>query len=314
MADFLDYFAWNSSQLQETLIGHRFELFLRILNSALSYTPLDEIPARTIAPLPNGIAEEQVESLTLAFFSKDDRHEHVKDISKECRIQLCETVLMYMNNVRVQRVSFLLTEGTVVLKLLVPTLSDVSPWCMDSTVLPYVSALNRRVAEYVYQKSSTVTPAPVKGPERIAEAISQNSSTATPEVVKDPQERIAKAIVYVTRIFDAMSLEYKATHPDTLSNDLNGIAEYDNVHRVYTTSFNSLVDTIHQALVEVEFPDELLGFSERKRWKQLSRHRNICEGALSPLPEEPRASPETRDEMSRKGTGEITISIPSDSG
>ncbi|KAJ2926528.1 hypothetical protein H1R20_g10557, partial [Candolleomyces eurysporus] len=283
VADVIDYFARDSLELQEALIGHRFELFLRILNAAPFYTPLDESPARIITP-SNGIGEVQIESLNSMFFSKGDRCEHVKNISTECRIQLCETVLMYMNNVRVQRVSFLLTENTAALKLLLPTLSNVSPWRMDSSVLPHVCALNRRVAEYVSQNSSTVA--------------------------KDP-EWIAKAIVYVTRILDVMSFEYRVAYPRKLSNNSDGIEEYDKVHGVYMTSFNSLVDTISEAVVQVGFPHELLGFSEWKRWQQLSQHREICEGAVSPRSEESSALLEICDEMSRIriGRGEIAISI-----
>ncbi|RXW12762.1 hypothetical protein EST38_g13092 [Candolleomyces aberdarensis] len=287
VADVLDYFARDSSELQEALVGHRFELFLRILNAALSYTPLDESPARTIAP-SNGIGEVQIERLTSVFFSKGDPYELVKNISTECRIQLCETVLMYMSNVRVQRVSFLLTENTVALKLLVPTLSKVSPWRMDSSVLPHVCALNRRVAEYV----------------------SQNSSAVTSDALKD-SEWIAKAIVYVTRILDVMFSEYRAAYPGKLSNNLNGIEEYDNVHGVYMTSFNSLVDSINEAVAEVGFPHELVGIAERSRWQQLSQHREICEEAVSARPEESSALLEICDEMSRMRvrTGEIAISI-----
>lgn len=65
------------SELQEALIGHRFELFLRILNGADSYTPSDESPAHTVTP-PIGIGEAQIKNITSAFFSND--YDHIGNI------------------------------------------------------------------------------------------------------------------------------------------------------------------------------------------------------------------------------------------
>ncbi|RXW20220.1 hypothetical protein EST38_g5634 [Candolleomyces aberdarensis] len=196
----LDRFALDSSEatgLKEKLVGHRFELLLRILNEAESYTPSDERPARTITP-PIGLGEAQIKNFTSVFFLSGD--DHVKNISTESRIQYCETVYMYMQNVRVQRY-----------------------------VVP-------------------------------------NSSLVSSDVVR---ERVAKAIVYVVRIFDVISPQY--TEADQAELAKERIEEYKTTHPDYMDSIASLVDTIRltTSKASVGVPNDLLGTAEQNGWEQL---------------------------------------------
>ncbi|KAJ2926539.1 hypothetical protein H1R20_g10548, partial [Candolleomyces eurysporus] len=261
----LDRFALDSSEatgLKEKLVGHRFELLLRILNEAKSYTPSDERSARTVTS-PIGLGEAQIKNFTSVFFSDGD--DHVKNISTESRIQYCETVYMYMQNVPVQRVAFLLSQQSidltwsavllnpyllrltwnpVLLKLLVPSLSKTSPWNMNSDVLQHVCALNQRLAQ-------NVVP---------------NSSLVSSDVVR---EWIAKAIVYVTRIFDVISPQY--TEADEVELAKERIEEYKTTHPDYMNSIASLVDAIRltTSKASVGAPNDLLGTVEQNGWERL---------------------------------------------
>ncbi|KAJ2926538.1 hypothetical protein H1R20_g10549, partial [Candolleomyces eurysporus] len=159
----LDRFTLNTSNelgLRTTLVGHRFELLLRILNGADAYTPLDERPAR-ITTATSGLGEAQIKNFTFVFFGNGD--DAIKNISTESRIQYCNTVWTYMKNLCVQRVSFLLslTRGAVLLKLLVPNLSKTSPWSMDSDVLQHVYVVGERIAKgivYVARIFEIISP------------------------------------------------------------------------------------------------------------------------------------------------------------
>ncbi|KAJ2915390.1 hypothetical protein MD484_g5029, partial [Candolleomyces efflorescens] len=233
------------SELQEALLEHRFELFLRILNGASIYTPSDESPAHAITPAI-GVGEAQIKNITSAFFSND--YDHIGNISLECRIQYCETVWMYMKTVTVGRVSLLLARQSALLKLLAPSLSTTSPWNMHPNVLQHVCLLNRRVAQYV-------VPNPLLGSQ-------------------DPvKERVAKAILYVARILQLLLSEYKAVHPADPADKLahKAIAEYTIAHPGYMVSIASLVSAIHETTSEasVGIPDDLLGYCERAWWRQL---------------------------------------------
>lgn len=153
-----------------------------------------------------------------------------------------------MNGVRVGRVSLLLARQSALLKLLVPSLSNPSPWNMQFEVLQHVCALNRRVAQYVVP----------------------NPSLDSQDAVK---ERVAKAILYVARILQIILSEYKAAHPAESRDKLEhkGIAEYTAAHPDYMASIASLVSAIHDTTSEasVGVPDDLLGYCERAWWRQL---------------------------------------------
>ncbi|RXW20218.1 hypothetical protein EST38_g5636 [Candolleomyces aberdarensis] len=228
----LDRFALDSSNesgLRTTLIEHRFELLLRILNGADAYTPLDERPACSTTT-PFGIGEAQVKNFTSVFFSSGDSP--IENISTACRIQYCDTVWMYMKKFRVQRVSFVLgpvqtlstTQDAILLKLLIPDISKTSPWSMNPDVMQHVYVMG---------------------------------------------ERIAKAIVYVARIFEVISPKYTEAEQAKLANER--IEEYKTAYPEYMDSIASLVDAIRLTTSDgsVGVPNDLLGTSDRDGWKRL---------------------------------------------
>ncbi|KAJ2915388.1 hypothetical protein MD484_g5025, partial [Candolleomyces efflorescens] len=243
----LDRFAVDSSKesgLQAALVGHRFELLLRILNGADAYAPPGEIPSRRINPPSIGLCQAQIRNFALAFFSNGDSV--VRCISRDCRIQYCELVWRYIRDAGIHRVSFLLsqhpvppTHQEVFLKFLVPG-SKGSPWNMDHDVLQHVCALNRRVAQLLTQGSDKVVT-----------------------------EHVAKAIVYVTQIFNTISTN--SSEPDIAY----CVEIYKTTHPEYMNSIIFLVQSVVSSGVPVDVLDDLLETSEKEGWRRvLMIHRN----------------------------------------
>ncbi|RXW21973.1 hypothetical protein EST38_g3882 [Candolleomyces aberdarensis] len=263
----VDYFAHNSPKLQKAFLNHRLEVFLRILNGASSYTPSTESPGLTV-DMSRAVAEGVICSFIEAFSTRI--RWWAKEIPKECRIQYFETAWIYVKSVRVQRLSFLLSEDEITLDLLVPWVSEESPLYTESDVFQRAIVLNHRMVDFISQ------------------SFDQSNDTI--------QERLAKSIVYVTRIYSAISDSTQSTrdsggsNPDSQSGDdltvRVSLEELKSVHGgEYMESFVDLVKAIYgsqvgernrDAATDSSSPqtveaDDFLGFKERETWRAMTR-------------------------------------------
>jgi hypothetical protein len=89
----------------------------------------------------------------------------------------------------------------------------------------------------------------------------------SPHVSSDtPRERIAKAIVYVARIFDVISPKYGKAKQAVLASER--IKFYEETHPRYMNSIAYLVENIKASEASVGALDDLIATSDQDGWKE----------------------------------------------
>jgi hypothetical protein len=213
-----------------------------------------------------------------------------------------------MKTVPVQKLSFLLSEGEITLDLLVPPMLENSrPLSMNSRrdhILQRALALNNRVAEFISHERD--------------------------EEEESVKQRLAKAIVFVTRVYKAI-ISRRGTEDAGHSIQRAELAQRDDlteqhtleemkwVHREYMLSFIALVESIHRRMSQLSLRataasqkeanvsdrsqpgtvGDLVGFKERERWRVL---------VIALLPEDSRCDDIGMETSRPRGLGVDTMS------
>jgi hypothetical protein len=103
----------------------------------------------------------------------------------------------------------------------------------------------------------------------VAQYVTLSSSLVSDDVLR---ERVAKAIVYVTQIFDIISPRHKEASQADLAYNTE---RYRTTHPQYMNSITSLVHRIMTSKIPVEALDDLLETSEQDGWKAVVKtYRN----------------------------------------